>query len=158
VAQQGILTSEPYSIEKEGNIKPVVMLLADAGYNPYDFTIETTKRLVETRADLVQKFVDASIKGWYSYQADPTAGNALIKKDNPEMTDDLLAYSLEKLKERNILFYGEAETKGIGAMTDERWQTLFDDMVKAKVYKPDTKFKDAYTLQFVNKGAKYYQS
>jgi NitT/TauT family transport system substrate-binding protein len=158
VAQQGILTSEPYSIEKEGNIKPVVMLLADAGYNPYDFTIETTKRLVETRADLVQKFVDASIKGWYSYQADPTAGNALIKKDNPEMTDDLLAYSLEKLKERNILFYGEAETKGIGAMTDERWKTLFDDMVKAKVYKPDTKFKDAYTLQFVNKGAKYYQS
>jgi NitT/TauT family transport system substrate-binding protein len=157
VVQQGILTSEPFSIEKEGKIKPVVMLMADAGYNPYDFTIETTKRLVETRADLVQKFVDASIKGWYSYQSNPAPGNALIKKDNPEMTDDLLAYSLERLKEKGILTSGEAATSGIGAMTDQRWKTLFDDMVKAGVYKASTNYQDAYTLKFVNKGTSYYQ-
>jgi NitT/TauT family transport system substrate-binding protein len=156
VAQQGILTSEPFSIEKAG-VKPVTMLLADAGYNPYDFTIETSKRLVETRAELVQKFVDASIKGWYSYMSDPAAGNVLIKKDNPEMTDELINYSIQQLKARGILVSGEAEKQGIGAMTDARWKTLFDDMVKAGVYNANTNYREAYSLKFVNKGTEYYQ-
>jgi NitT/TauT family transport system substrate-binding protein len=157
VAQQGILTSEPFTIEKEGKFKPVVMLYADAGYNPYDFTIETTKRLVETKPELVQKFVDASIKGWYSYLRDPTKGNVLIKKDNPEMTDELLNYSLNKLKEIKVINGGEAELKGIGMMTDARWKTLFDDMVKVGVYKSDTNYREAYTTQFIGKGKEYYQ-
>ncbi len=97
-AQQGLLTSEPYLIEKEGGFKPVVLLLAEAGYNPYAFTIETTQKLAETKPDLVQRFVDASIKGWYSYLENAQPGNELIQKDNPEMTDDLLAFSLAKLK------------------------------------------------------------
>ncbi len=157
VTQQGIVTSEPFSIEKEGKFKPVVMLVADAGYNPYDFTIETTKRLVETKPELVQRFVDASIKGWYSYLADPTAGNKLIKKDNPEMTDELLSYSITKLKELQIIQGGDAQTKGIGMMTDIRWKTLFDDMTKVGVYKSDTNYREAYTTQFVGKGKEYYQ-
>jgi NitT/TauT family transport system substrate-binding protein len=159
VAQQGLLTSEPFTIEKEGNVKPVVMLLADAGYNPYDFTIETTKRMVETRSEVVQRFVDASIKGWYSYMKDPVPGNALIKKDNPskEMTDELIAFSIAKLKEKEILTSGDAASLGIGAMSDQRWKTLFDDMAKAGVYKAGTNYQEAYTLKFVNKGAEYYQ-
>lgn len=157
VAMQGLLTSEPLTVEKKGGFKPVVMLLADAGYNPYEFTIQTTRRLVETRPELVQRFVDASIKGWYSYLANPAPGNALIKKDNPEMTDELLDYSIARLKEVKVILGGDAETKGIGSMSDERWKTMFDDMVKARVYQPNTNYKEAYTLQFVNKGAEYYQ-
>jgi NitT/TauT family transport system substrate-binding protein len=157
VAQQGIVTSEPFTIEKEGKFKPVVMLYADAGYNPYDFTIETTKRMVETKPELVQRFVDASIKGWYSYLQDPTKGNVLIKKDNSEMTDELINYSLKKLQELKIINGGDAEIKGIGVMTDARWKTLFDDMVKVGVYKPDTNYREAYTNQFIGKGKEFYQ-
>jgi NitT/TauT family transport system substrate-binding protein len=157
VAMQGLLTSEPFTVEKKGGFKPVVLLLADAGFNPYEFTIETTRRLVETKPELVQRFVDASIKGWYSYLADPAPGNALIKKDNPEMTDELLSYSLARLKEANVIVGGDAASRGIGSMSDTRWKTLFDDMVKAGVYKANTNYQEAYTLQFVNKGADYYQ-
>jgi len=114
-AQQGLLTSEPYTIEKEGGFKPNILLLADAGYNPYAFTIETTKKLVETNPDLVQRFVDASIKGWYSYLENPQPANELIKKDNPEMTDDLIDYGLNKLKEYEVIISGDAKTLGIGA-------------------------------------------
>jgi NitT/TauT family transport system substrate-binding protein len=155
-AQQGYLTSEPLSIRKEGGFDPVVLLLADYGYSPYSTTIETKRELVETNPDLVQRFVDASIKGWYSYLEDPAPGNELIKRDNPEMTDDQLDYSFEKLQEYGIIQSGEAETLGIGAMTDGRWQEFFEILADAGVLDPNLDFRQAYTLDFVNKGAEAY--
>lgn len=157
LVQQGILTSEPFTIQKKGGFKPVVMLLADAGYTPYATTIETTKEMVGKNPDLVQRFVDASIKGWYSYLENPEPANELIKKDNPEMKDELLAYSLEKLKEYGIITSGDAATKGIGAMTDERWKSFFDTVVEAGVIKPETNYKETFTLEFVNKGVGAYK-
>ncbi|MBD2103742.1 ABC transporter substrate-binding protein [Leptolyngbya sp. FACHB-261] len=156
--QQGYLTSEPFAVEKEGGFKPVVLLLADSGYTPYATTIETRKDLVEKNSDLVQRFVDASIKGWYSYLNDPAPGNELIKKDNPEMTDEQLAYSLQKLKEYGIVGSGDAEKLGIGAMTEERWKSFFETMVQAGVYKPTTDYRQAFTLDFINKGPNAYKS
>lgn len=155
VAQQGYLSSEPYKLRKQG-VDPVVLLLADFGYSPYSTTIETRREIVEQKPDLVQRFVDASIKGWYSYFEDPAPANALIKKDNPEMTDDLLAYGLEKTKEYGTIISGDAETKGIGAMTDERWKTFYDLMAQAGIFKTGLDYQKAYSLQFVNKGVAYY--
>lgn len=157
-AQQGILTSEPYTIEKEGGFKPNILLLADVGYNPYAFTIETTKKLVETNPDLVQRFVDASIKGWYSYLENPEPANELIKKDNPEMTDDLINYGFNKLKEYDVILSDDAKTLGIGAMTHERWETLFNELTAVGVLDGKTDYKQAYALDFVNKGVDDYLS
>ena len=148
-AQQGYLSSEPLKIEKEGGFKPVVFLLAEYGYNPYATTIETRQELVNKKPDLVQRFVDASIKGWYSYLENPEPGNQLIRKDNPEMSQAQLDYSLEKMKEYGILISGDAVTKGIGAMTEERWKSFFDTQVQAGVFKPDTDYKQAFTLKFL---------
>ena len=158
-AQQGYLSSEPLAIEKEGGFTPVVFLLADYGYDPYSTTIECKRELVEQNPDLVQRFVDASIKGWYSYlNDDPTPGNELIKKDNPEMTDEQIKYGIEKMKEYGLADSGDAETQGIGAMTESRWKDFFDTMLAQNVFKSDTDYTQAFTLQFVNKGAQYYQS
>lgn len=157
MAQQGYLSSEPLKIEKEGGFKPLVLLMADSGWTPYSTTIETRKEIVDTKPDLVQRFVDASIKGWYSYFENPTPGNELIKKDNPQMSDDQLAYGVTKMKEYGIVVSGDAEKQGIGSMSDQRWKTFFDDMASAGVYKAATKYQDAYTLKFVNKGADYYK-
>ena len=157
-AQQGILTSEPYIIEKEGGFKPVVHLLQDSGYNPYTFTIDTTQALVDNYPDVVDRFVDASIIGWYSYLDDPAPANTLIKQDNPDMTDDLLAYGLRALKEYDIITSGDAAYLGIGAMIDERWQEFFSSMVEVGLFDRTVDYRKAYTLQFVNKGVDYYQS
>ena len=156
--QQGYVTSEPLVIKKQGGFDPVVMLLADNGYVPYSTTIETKKELVEKNPDLVQRFVDASIKGWYSYLEDPAPGNELIKKDNSEMTDEHLAYGLQKLKEYGLVISGEAEKQGIGAMTEERWKSFFDTMANQGVFKKDTDYKQAFTLKFVNKGVEAYKA
>ena len=100
----------------------------------------------------MQRFVDASIEGWYSYlYGDPGPGNALIKQDNPDMTDEQIAYSIEKMKEYRIVDSGEALELGIGAMTDERWQSFFKFAADAKLYPADLDLSRAYTTQFVNK-------
>jgi len=101
---------------------------------------------------MVQRFVDASIIGWYNYiYGDNTQGNALIKKQNPEMTDDLLAYSVAKMKEYGIVDSGDTLMLGVGAMTDARMKSFFDEMVRASVAKPDLDYRKAYSLQFVDK-------
>lgn len=150
--QQGYLSSEPLAVEKEGGFKPNVFLLADLGFDTYSTTIEARTEMVEKQPDIVQKFVDASIIGWMNYlYGDNAAANALIKKDNPEMTDEQLAYSLAKMKEYGIADSGDTKTLGLGAMTDARMKSFFDKMVKAGLFKADLDYKKSYTLQFVNK-------
>ena len=149
--QQGYLTSEPFIIEQAG-VKPVVLLLADAGYGSYGALIETSEKLVRDKPDLVQRFVDASIEGWASYlDGDPGPANALIKRDNPEMTDALLTYGRSKMKEYGIVESGKALKYGIGAMSSARWRDFFATMVKAGLYPADMDFSRAYTVEFVNK-------
>jgi NitT/TauT family transport system substrate-binding protein len=149
--QQGYVTSEPLLIEQQG-IKPVVMLLADNGYASYASVIETSQKLVHDNPDLVQRFVDATVEGWHSYlYGDPTPANTLIKKDNPEMTDALIAYGRSQLQARGIVDSGDTKTLGIGAMTDARWKDFFDLMSSQGVYPTDLDWRKAYTLQFVDK-------
>ena len=151
-AMQGYVTSEPFAIEKVTGKKPGVILLADYGFTAYSTLIETTTELIDKKPDLVQRFVDASIMGWYNYlYGDNTAANAMIKKLNPEMTDALLAYSIAKMKEYGIVDSGDTLKNGIGAMTDARVASFFDKMVRAGVVKRDIDFRKAYTLRFVNK-------
>ena len=152
-AMQGYVTSEPFAIETQGKFKPKIYLLADYGFNTYSTLIETRRDLVETRPDLVQRFVDASAIGWYNYiYRDATAGNALIRKQNPEMTEALLVYSIAKMKEYGIVDSGDTVKLGIGAMTDARMKSFYDKMVQVGVVKPGIDYRKAYTTQFVNKG------
>jgi NitT/TauT family transport system substrate-binding protein len=149
--QQGYLSSEPYTIEQAG-VKPVVLLIADAGYTSYGSVIQTSLKFATEKPDLVQRFVNASIEGWYSYlYGDPTPGDTLIKKDNPEMNDALIAYGVAKIKEYGIVDSGDAKKDGIGAMSDARWQDFYDTMSKAGLYPAGIDYKKAYTLQFVDK-------
>ena len=151
-AMQGYVTSEPYAIEKQGRFKPKIFLLAEYGFNAYSTLIETRRDLAENKPELVQRFVDASIIGWYHYlYGDNSPGNMLIKKHNPEMTDELLAYSIATMKEYGIVDSGDAATLGIGAMTDARMASFFDKMVRAGVVKPSVDFRKSYSLRFVNK-------
>ena len=150
--QQGYLTSEPFLIEQAGG-KPKVYLLADSGYASYGSVLETSAKLIAQNPDLVQRFVKASIEGWYGYlYGDPAPANALIKRDNPEETDDLLAYAVAKMKEYGIVDSGDAKRLGIGAMTEARWRDFFEVMAQQGLYPKDMDFKKAYTTRFVDQG------
>jgi NitT/TauT family transport system substrate-binding protein len=152
-AMQGYVTSEPYAIEKTAGFKPGVILLADYGFNTYSTLVETRRDLIDKKPDLVQRFVNASIIGWYNYlYGNNAAANAMIKKFNPEMTDELLAYSVARMKEYGIVDSGDSLQDGIGAMNDARMASFFDKMVRAHVVKPDIDYRKSYTLRFINKG------
>jgi NitT/TauT family transport system substrate-binding protein len=152
-AMQGYVTSEPYAVEKAAGFKPGVILLADNGFNTYSTLVETRRDMIDKKPDLVQRFVNASVIGWYTYlYGDNAAGNAMIKKLNPEMTDELLAYSVAKMKEYGIVDSGDALHDGIGAMNDARIASFFDKMVRAHVVRADIDYRKSYTLRFINKG------
>ena len=151
-AQQGLLTSEPYSIEKEGGFKPHVILLADFGYQDYNNLVIAQSKLVHEKPAVVQAFVDASIEGWYSYlYGDPGPANALILKENKEMTPDLIASAIALTKQYGIADSGDALTLGIGAMSDAKWHAIFDSASTAKLYPADLDWHKAFTAAFVDK-------
>jgi NitT/TauT family transport system substrate-binding protein len=151
--EQGYATSEPFEIERQGKFKPNVFLIADYGYDSYSTTIETTRGLIDKNPDLVQRFVDASIIGWYNYiYGDNRAANDLIKRDNPDITDGQLAYSVAKMKDYGIVDSGDSLTLGIGVMRDARIKSFFAKMVDAGLFKPYLEYKRAYTLQFIGHG------
>jgi NitT/TauT family transport system substrate-binding protein len=151
--QQGYVTSEPFEVERQGGFKPNIFLLADQGYSTYATLIEARRDFVDKNPDLVQRFVDASAIGWYHYlYGDNAKANEAIKKDNPEMTDEQIAFSIAKLKEYGVVDSGDTLKLGIGAMSDARVKDFFDKMVKAGIVKADTDYKKSYTLKFVNKG------
>ena len=148
LSQQGFATSEPFSIEK-GGVKPVVFLLADLGYPPYSEVLVVTRDTLGKRADALARFVRASAEGWKSYLANPAAGNALIKRDNPEMSDELLAYSLRKMLEYAIVGGGDAGASGLLTMTDARWARTIEFLRSANLTRPGIDYQNAYTLSIV---------
>lgn len=150
--QQGYVTSEPYEVERQGKFRPNIFLAADHGFDTYSTLIEARNDYIAKNPDIVQRFVDASIIGWYNYiYGDNSAANGLIKKSNPEMTDAQIAFSIAKMKEYGIVDSGDSLTLGIGAMSDARIKSFFDKMAKAGVVKTDTDYRQSYTLQFVNR-------
>ena len=147
-AQQGYITSEPFAME-QGGVKPTVLLMADAGYPPYATTLVALRDTVKARADVLKRFVRASAEGWNSYFANPAPGNALIKKDDPKMSDAQLAFGLAQLRRFGIVTGGDAATRGIGVMTDARWKQTDEAMVSTGLLSAGVDYRQSYTLQFV---------
>jgi NitT/TauT family transport system substrate-binding protein len=154
ISQQGFLSAEPYAIMQAG-VNPVIHLLADAGFENYQTTINISRKMVDEKKDLVQRFVTASLEGWAEYmKGGPAneAANAMIKKDNPEISDDKIAYAIRVMNEKGIVRSGDALKLGIGAMTDPRWKSFYETMADAGVFPKGLDVKKAYSLEFVNKG------
>jgi len=155
VVQQGFLSSEPYSISQVLGRMPPVLLIADAGFSAYQTTIAISRKLATAKREVIQRFVDATLKGWAQYlKGGPAteAANALIKKANPEQTDERIQYAIEVMNERGIVMSGDALRGGIGAMTAARWQAFYQSMVDVDVLPNGLDVARAYTLDFVNKG------
>jgi NitT/TauT family transport system substrate-binding protein len=149
LSQQGFATSEPFTIEK-GGVKPAVFLLADLGYPPYSEALVVTRDTLAKRGDALRRFVLASAEGWRSYLANPAPGNALIKKANPEMSDDLLAYGHAKMKEYAIVAGEDTKSNGLLTMTDARWRSTIEFLRASGLAKNDVDYRQAWTLDITS--------
>ena len=152
-AQQGYSISEPLTIKAQAGFDPIVHLLADNGFSTYSTTIETRADLVKNKPEMVQKFVDASLIGWYNYlYGDNKAANEMIMKANPDTSAANIAGGIELMKKLGIVDSGEALQNGIGSMNTARVKDFYDKMVKAGLYKAgDVDLSKVATTQFVNK-------
>jgi NitT/TauT family transport system substrate-binding protein len=154
LSQQGFISAEPFVIMKAG-VKPVLHLIADAGFDNYNTTINISRKMMMEKKDVVQRFVDATLEGWALYMKggpEIAAANAMIKKDNPDMDDEKIAYALKVMNEYGIVHSGDALKLGIGAMTDARWKRFYDTMTAAGTFPSGLDVKQAYSLEFINKG------
>jgi NitT/TauT family transport system substrate-binding protein len=148
VAQQAYPSSEPYQAQEQ-NEKVKFFLLADGGYPPYGSTIVTTEKMIAEKPDVVARFVKASLEGWRDYMQNPAPGNALIKADNPKMTDGQIAFAIEKLKENKAVDGGDAATQGVGVITTERYKKIYDFLVAGGLLDPKTDWQKAIDVKFV---------
>ena len=153
-AQQGYGISEPINIKKQAGFDPKMHLLADQGWTTYSTTVEARSEMVQKKPETVRKFMEASIVGWYNYMyGNRSAADALIKKANPDMTDEYIAASVKLMKDLGIVDSGEALSKGIGAMDAGRVKAFYDSMVASGVIKAaEVDLSKVFTTQFVNKG------
>ena len=148
IAQQAYPSSEPFQAEQQHQ-KVKFFLLADGGYPPYGSTIVTTEKMIADKPDVVARFVKASLEGWRDYLQNPAPGNALIKADNPKMSDAQIAFAIEKLKENKAIDGGDAATKGIGVITAERYKKTYDFLVGAGLLDPKTDWQKTFDVRFV---------
>jgi len=148
VSQQSYLSSEPFQAQQQG-VKTKFFLFADGGYPPYGSTIVTTEKMLAEKPDVVARFVKASLEGWRDYFKNPEPANALIKVDNPKMTDAQIAFAIDKLKQIKAIDGGDAATGGIGIMTAARWKQTYDFLVAANLLDPNTEWQKAFTDRFV---------
>ncbi|MEJ2623402.1 MAG: ABC transporter substrate-binding protein [Pseudolabrys sp.] len=150
VAQQAYPSSEPFQAMQH-HVPVNFFLFADSGYPPYGTTMVTTTKLLKEKPDVLKRFVKASMEGWKNYlTGDPSPANALIKKDNPKMTDAQIAFGIKRMKELKVVNGGDAATMGIGVMTDARWKATYDFMVKGGLLKKDVDYKKAYTTKLID--------
>ncbi len=148
-AMQGFLTSEPFAIQKAG-VKANVLMFSDHGYPAYNTTISCMEETVTKRKAAVANFVRATMEGWKSYLANPAPANALIRKDNPNMTEEQLAYSVAKLKELGIVTGGDAQRLGIGIVTEARLKASYDLLVGHGIIEPaKVDFAKTFSTEFV---------
>ncbi|MBV9459620.1 MAG: ABC transporter substrate-binding protein [Bradyrhizobium sp.] len=148
VAQQAYPSSEPYQAEQQ-NEKVKFFLLADGGYPPYGSTIVTTEKMIAEKPDVVARFVKASLEGWRDYMKNPAPGNALIKADNPKMTDGQIEFALVKMKEMKAIDRGDAATLGVGIITADRYKQIYDFLVAGGLLDPKVDWHNAFDDRFV---------
>jgi NitT/TauT family transport system substrate-binding protein len=148
--QQGYVTEDAFLLGAQMPEPPVILFLADYGYENYATTVFGLKPYLDKNSKTVQAFLDATRKGYAACLAgDYAAGMKLILELNPEHGEPLFHFKLKQMKERAMVDGGDAAKLGIGAMTDARWKDFVDTMSAAGVYKPGLDYKSAYTLGFV---------
>jgi NitT/TauT family transport system substrate-binding protein len=145
---QNYVTAEPYSAEKEG-LPNGSLLIADSGYNPYADIIVTTEEFLASNPETVRAFVEASQEGYEAFFADPGKYVATLEAANSENTEDVVLWGAEQIKK--LIDTGDATTMGIGIMTLERWQTVYDQLKELGILQADTELDmtQAFNASFV---------
>ncbi|TWB18474.1 NitT/TauT family transport system substrate-binding protein [Nitrospirillum amazonense] len=145
-AAQGYATSEPLIAKKAGaDVK--VFLLADQGYDGYSGLVMFNDAYIQAHPAAVKAFVAATAEGWRHYlHGDAAPADALIRKSNPDMDAETLAYGRKALADDGIVEGTPAASDSIGRMTAARWDSFTNEMKRLGIYKAGTDWKAGVDL------------
>lgn len=129
-AQQCYVTSEPIAARQKG-VEPKVFLVAESGYDPYGVVVVARRALLDEKPGLVRGFVQATVAGWRAYLDNPGPTNAIMAKLNPAM--DAETFAAASKAQHPLIENDETRSSHLGTMKRERWQTLANQLVEAKV-------------------------
>ncbi len=147
--QQAFATSEPFFARQAG-IETRVLLISDAGYNPYRVMF-TTRDFLRQHPEIVAGFVRASLKGWRDYLNDPTVAHAMIAKLNPALNPEWMQFTWQALRDGRFVTGDDSSGAQLGQMTSERWSTMYKQLYDLKVIDKAFDPATAYTLRFNEK-------
>jgi NitT/TauT family transport system substrate-binding protein len=155
--QEGYLTSEPFTVQQQAHFTPKIFLLSDYGYPGYANMVLVPQSWIDGNRKAVQGFVDATRDGWLHYLDNPAKANALIKQQNPDMTDAILKQALDKMKDHEMLLSGDGRAFGLGSMTQAQWKLFYDTMASEGLYPKGLDYTKAYDLSFARATLQKFQ-
>lgn len=145
----GRLTSSPYTVQAAG-VMPRVFLLADEGYPAYGGLVLAPNAFARDNAQALRAFIAASVEGWRDYiHGDAEAGDALIRRANPDMDPAALDQGRERLRVNGVVDGADAALYGLGAMTEARWRAFFEITVEGGAFPADLAWRDAFTGDYL---------
>jgi NitT/TauT family transport system substrate-binding protein len=150
--QQGFITNEPFLVRRQTGTAPKTFVLADYGYLTYGSIVVTSQATIDRNPKAVECLVQSAVRGWNEYLVDPKTAFEVIKKEEPQNTDDLMAYAYQTIKDARLVQTAETERAGLGSMTDERWKTHYEMLVSKDLIKP-MDYKAAIDQRFLPKRA-----
>jgi NitT/TauT family transport system substrate-binding protein len=140
--QQIFITSEPFFVKQAG-AEARTILISSSGYDPYRVQF-TTREYAEQHADVVQKFVRATIRGWQDYLKDPSQVNKYLLTLNPALNPAQEAYTAQALRDGGFI----GDDPQIGRMTAARWQASYEQLKAMGILRNAFDPSQAYSLKF----------
>jgi NitT/TauT family transport system substrate-binding protein len=131
-SQQCFVTAEPLAAKKAG-VQVRTFLVADEGYNPYTTVLVTRAEVLARNPELVKAVVSSVRAGWREYLDRPEAANRMMQDLNKSMDENTFKESAEAQKA--LVETDHTRAKGLGVMTEERWQTLTRQLLDLKLIK-----------------------
>jgi NitT/TauT family transport system substrate-binding protein len=145
-AQQAYVFSEPYVARQQGASTRCLMI-SEIGFNPYTSLLITSEQVIQEDPELVARVVRASVRGWQRYLEEPGETNQAIHALNPEMSLEILAFGAEQI--RPLCLSDSTNQFPWGAMSDQRWQTLAEQLRSIGLLDDTSVWQDAFDLTFL---------
>lgn len=117
--QQCFVTNEPFFAKQRGADARALLISSD-DYAPYRVMFSSDAYIAQN-PDVVRRFVRASLKGWTDYMAgDPAPANALLKQLRPDLPDEFFAYSIQAMKDYQLVAGNPERGERIGQLSSKR--------------------------------------
>ncbi len=149
----GGLDDKPAEIRANGGEDPILFPYSDFGVDQVGYCISTRKDMVENNPDLVNRFVDATIKAYSETEANPdSAINAIADIVGGTMAEDEgKAQSRAVLDVTlGLLYSGANSEKKLGYNVPSDWASMVDLMKQYNDLDPGADPASFYTNKFVD--------